>query len=91
MNFIMIIPKANMATNRDYYWQVLAALCMKLKLKILIKILVRIEKMFDFCNYSNKSKHYDNSKPLVFGKMKDKMGDVAAEKFVGLKPKIYSI
>ena len=58
---------------------------------MLIKILVRIENMFDFGNYSNKSKHYDNSKPLVFGKMKDKMGDVAAEKFVGLKPKIYSI
>ena len=49
-----------------------------------IKILVRIENMFDFGNYSNKSKHYDNSKPLVFGKLKDKMGDVAAEKFVGL-------
>ena len=40
--------------------------------------------MFDFGNYSNKSRHYDNSKPLVFSKMKDKMGDVAAEKFVGL-------
>ena len=51
---------------------------------MLIKVLVRIENMFDFGNYSNKSKHYDNSKPLVFGKLKDKMGDVAAEKFVGL-------
>ena len=28
--------------------------------------------MFDFSNYSSKSKYYDNSRKLVFGKMKEK-------------------
>ena len=46
--------------------------------------------MFDFSNYSTKSKYYDNSNKLVIGKMKDKTSDVAIEEFVGLKPKMYS-
>ena len=35
--------------------------------------------MFDFSNYSSKSKYYDNSSKLVFGKMKDKTAGVAIE------------
>ena len=46
--------------------------------------------MFDFANYSTKSKYYDNSNKLVFGKMKDETAGVAIEEIVGLKPKIYS-
>ena len=46
--------------------------------------------MFDFSNYSIKSKYYDNSKKLVLGKMKDELGGVAIEEFVGLKPKMCS-
>ena len=45
--------------------------------------------MFDFSNYSTKSKYYDNSNKLVVGKMKDETAGVAIE-FLGLKPKIYS-
>ena len=45
--------------------------------------------MFDFSNYSSKSK-YDDSSKLVIGKMKDETGGVATEKFVGLKLKMYS-
>ena len=45
--------------------------------------------MFDFSNYSSKSK-YDDSNKLVIGKMKDETGGVATEKFVGLKLKMYS-
>ena len=44
--------------------------------------------MFDFSNYSTKSKHYDNSNKLVTGKIKDETGCVAIEAFVGLKPKM---
>ena len=33
--------------------------------------------MFDFSNYSTKSKYYDNSKKLVVGKMKDEIVGVA--------------
>ena len=45
--------------------------------------------MFDFRNYSTKSKYYDNSNKLVIGKMKDKTGGVAIEEFLRLKPKMY--
>ena len=46
--------------------------------------------MFDFGNYSPKSKYYDDSNKLVVGKMKDKTAGVAIKEFVGLKPKMYS-
>ena len=46
--------------------------------------------MFDFSNYSTKSKYSDNSKKLVVGKMKDETAGVAIGEFVGLKPKMYS-
>ena len=45
--------------------------------------------IFDFSNYSIKSKYYDSNK-LAAGKMKDETGSVAMKAFVGLKPKMYS-
>ena len=45
--------------------------------------------MFDFSNYSTKSKYYNNSNKLVVGKMKDETVGVAIKEFVRLKPKIY--
>ena len=42
--------------------------------------------MFDFGNYSAKSKYYDDSNKLVVAKMKDETA--AIEKFSGLKPKM---
>ena len=44
-----------------------------------MKILTAIKKMFDFSNYSTKSKYYDNSNKLVIGKMKDKIGSGAID------------
>ena len=41
------------------------------------------KEMFDFSDYSTKSKHYDDSKKLVIGKMKDETGDIAIEELVG--------
>ena len=41
-------------------------------------------------NTMMKSKYYDNSNKLVIGKMEDETGGVVIEKFVGLKPKMYS-
>ena len=43
--------------------------------------------MFDFSNYSIKSKYHGDSNKLLIGKMKDETGGVAIEEFVGLKPK----
>ena len=48
------------------------------------------KEMFNFRNYSTKSKYYDDSNKLVIGKMKDETGGVAVQELVGLKPKIYS-
>ena len=45
--------------------------------------------MFDFSNYFTKSKYYFDSKNLVVGSMKHETSNVATEKFVGLKPKMY--
>ena len=38
-----------------------------------------------------KLKYYDDSNVLVVGKMKDEMGGIVIDEFVGLKPKMYSI
>ena len=46
---------------------------------------------FDFSNFSSKPKYYNDSNALVVGKMKDETAGVAIEKFVGLKPKMYTI
>ena len=48
------------------------------------------KEMFDFSNYSTKSKYYADSNKFVIGKMKDETGGVATEQFIGLKPKMYS-
>ena len=47
------------------------SLMYEIKLKMPIKILSTKKHMFDFSNYSTKSKYYDNSNKLVIGKMKD--------------------
>ena len=46
--------------------------------------------MFDFINYSTKSKYYDNSNKLVVSKKKYETPGAAIKEFVGLKPKMYS-
>ena len=62
---------------------------MKLKLKMCTKMLAVDKEMFDFSNYSTKSKYYDNSNKLVIGKMNDETAGDAIKDFVGLKPKMY--
>ena len=47
------------------------------------------KEMLDLCNYSNKSKYYDNSNKLKVGKMIDETAGVAIEEFAELKPKMY--
>ena len=48
------------------------------------------KEMFDFSNYSAKSKYYVDSNKSFFCKMKDKIGSVAIKEVFGIKPKIYS-
>ena len=47
------------------------------------------KEMFDFSNYSTKSKYYNDSNKLVIEKMQNETGGVATEEFVGLKSKLY--
>ena len=49
------------------------------------------KEMFDFSNYSSKSKYYDNPNKLEIRKMKDETAGSAIEEFVGLKPKMYLV
>ena len=45
--------------------------------------------MFDFSNYSAKSKYYDDLNRLVASNMKYEMDGVPMEEFVESKPKVY--
>ena len=47
--------------------------------------------LFDFSNYSKDSKFYDDSNKKVVGKMKDEMGGIIIDEFIGLKLKMYAI
>ena len=48
------------------------------------------KEIFDFSDYSTKSKYHDDTNKLIIGKMKDEAAGVAIDEFVGLKPKMYS-
>ena len=54
----------------------------KIKTEDVYEDFSRDKEMFDFSNYSSKSKYYDDSNKLVSGKMKDLTGDVAVEELV---------
>ena len=84
----MITLKINMRTNKNYYSQTLIVSCMKLKLKMSMKILVALNKCL--ISVIRLTQYYDNSNRLVIGKIKDKTRGVMIDKFVGQKPKIYS-
>ena len=48
----------------------------------------KFREMFEFINYSTKSKHYNDSIKLVVVKNEYKSGDLAIKGFVLLKPRI---
>ena len=47
--------------------------------------------LFDFSNYPKDSKFFDETTKRVIGKMKDELGGVIVDQFVGLKSKMYSM
>ena len=47
------------------------------------------KEIFDFSNYSTKSKYYDNSNKLVVGKVKDETAGAVIEEFVWWKPDVF--
>ena len=66
------------------------SLMCKIKTGDIYKNFSNKKEMFNFSNYSTKSKYCDNSNKLVVDEVKDETADVAIEEFVGLKPKMYS-
>ena len=67
------------------------SLIYEIKTKVIYEDFSSDKGMFDFINYSPKSKYHDDSNKLAIGKMKNETGGVAIEEFVGLRPKMYSI
>ena len=63
---------------------------MRLKLKDVYEDFSNNKEMFDFSNYSTKSKYYDNSNKLVVSKRKNETVVAVIEEFSGLQPKMYS-
>ena len=66
------------------------SLMYEIKTKDVCKDFRNNKEMFEFSNYSTKSKYYDNSNKLVVGKMKNETAGVVIEEFVELKLKMYS-
>ena len=65
--------------------------CLTLAIIQLSQNITMINKeMFDFSNYSTKSKYHNDSNKYVIGKMKDETAGFVIEEFAGLKPKMYS-
>ena len=65
------------------------SLMYKIKTEDVYKDFSNDKEMFEFSNYSSKSKCYDHSNKLVVHKMKDETAGVVIEDFAGLKPKMY--
>ena len=49
------------------------------------------KELFDLSNYKKSHELYDNTNDKVLGKMKDECGGAVIEKFIRLKPKMYSL
>ena len=47
--------------------------------------------LFDFSNYSEDSKFFDNANKKVIGKMKDEFGGAIIDEFIGLKSKMMNL
>ena len=61
------------------------SLMYEMKIKDVYGDFNKYEEMFDFRNFSSKSKYYDLSSKLIVGEMKDEISGVAIKEFVGLK------
>ena len=66
----MIALKINVTTNQKYYSQTPDDLLYETKTEDVYEDYSSDKKIFDFSNYSAKSKYYDNSNKLVIGEKK---------------------
>ena len=78
MNTIMITLKTSMVS-----------LIYEIKTEDVYKDFSNDKEMFNFSNYSTKSKYCDTLNKLVVGKIQDKTAGVVIEEFVKLKPDVF--
>ena len=90
MIFITIVSKINIVTTQDYYSDI-DCLMYEIKTKDVYEDFSKDREIFDFSNYSTKSKYYDSSNKSIAGKMKNETGVVAIKKSVRYKPKMYKL
>ena len=67
------------------------SLAYEIKSKNVYEEFFKWKDLFDFSNYSKDSKFYDESNKNVIGKMKNEMGVVIIDEFIGLKSNMYAI
>ena len=78
----MATSTINVVTTQDYCLLILIVWWLKLKLtENVYEEFGKNKEMFDFSNYSPKSKSYDNGNKLVVGKMKDETCGITTEDF----------
>ena len=83
----MITWKISMVTTQDLFTNT-DNLIYKIKTEDVYEDFSKDKEMFDFSNYSYKSKYDDDLNKLVVGKMKDETAGVAVREFAGLKCQI---
>ena len=87
----MVTPNTNVATTFILWFTEANSLVYEIETENIYDDFSKNKQAFDFSNFSSKPKYYNDSNALVVGKMKDETAGVAIEKFVGLKPKMYTI
>ena len=74
----MITWKINMVMTQDYYSTTLIwRLTYEIKTGDVHEYFIKDKEIFDFCNYSAKSKYYNDSNRLMVCNMKDEAAGVA--------------
>ena len=91
MNSMMIIYKKKYVNKSRLFLADVDSLMYEIETKNAYEDFSENKELFGFRNYSAESKYYDGSNALVVAKMKDIMGSISIEEFVGLDPKLYSI
>ena len=66
------------------------SLCIETE-KDFYEIMYQNKELFDLSNFPENSQYFCNDNKKVPGKMKDEYGGTAIYKYIGLKPKMYSI
>lgn len=87
----MVISNSNMAKKLRLLFKDTDSSVYEIETENIYDDFSQNKQVFDFSNYSSRSKYYDDTNTLVFRKMKDEMSGVAIKKVVGLKTKMYSI